>query len=165
MHAISPVPQRTAARISASLEASVARKIINWRSVHAAIGAALAASAWAVAAGWQPSEAHHYMAEFDRTKEMKLTGVVKEWQWINPHTWLIIDVKGADGKTVEWALEGVAPSGWKQRGIRKDIFAVGQEVTLQVAPRKDGRAEGGISGILTINGKPGPGVIIRGANE
>lgn len=127
--------------------------------------AGLAIIAWVGIAAWQPGAAHHYMAEFDRTKQMSMTGTVVEWQWINPHTWLVIDVKGPDGKVTEWALEGVAPSGWKQRGIRKSIFASGQVVTLEVAPRKDGRPEGGIMGITTVDGKPGPGVIIRGATE
>lgn len=126
---------------------------------------AACAVAAAVGVGMGASSAHHFMAEFDREHPIELTGTVSEWQWVNPHTWLIIDVKGTDGETVEWALEGVAPANWKGRGIQKGIFSAGQVVSVMVEPRKDGRPEGGLSGIMTIDGKPGPGVLGRGERE
>lgn len=67
----------------------------------AAYTVALAAALTATAAS-----AHHSGAMFDRSKEVTLSGVVKDWQWTNPHTWLLLDVVNEKGLTVEWGLEG-----------------------------------------------------------
>ncbi|MGE0444285.1 MAG: DUF6152 family protein [Vicinamibacterales bacterium] len=86
-----------------------------------------------------PVVAHHSGAMFDDNKEVTVTGVVKEFQYTNPHSWLLIDVKGQDGKVVTWGFEAEGPSTLLRAGIRKSDFAVGTQVTITGHPMKDGR--------------------------
>ena len=83
--------------------------------------------------------AHHSNAHFDQTKEIKLTGKVVEFHLINPHSYVYLDVRGADGQSYEWALEtggGVGRlirSNWRQ-----DSMKPGDTVTIVAHPLKDG---------------------------
>lgn len=104
--------------------------------------------------------AHHYMAEFDRDNPRALTGTVKEWQWTNPHSWLILTVAQPGGRTVQWALETAGPMQARKQGMTRTMMKPGDKVDVMVAPRKDGRPEGGLAGLLMINGKPGPGQMV-----
>ena len=83
--------------------------------------------------------AHHSGAMFDDKKEITLTGVVKEFQYTNPHSWLLVDVKGADGKVTTWGFEAEGPSSLLRAGIRKSDLVPGMEVTVIGHPMKDGR--------------------------
>ena len=53
-----------------------------------------------------PTAAHHSNSAYQVDQIVTLEGTVKEWRWMNPHTWLIMTVQGEDGKTKEWAVEG-----------------------------------------------------------
>ena len=86
-----------------------------------------------------PALAHHSGAMFDDKKEVTLTGVVKEFQYTNPHSWLLIDVKGQDGKVTTWGFEAEGPSTLLRAGIRRSDFAPGTPVTIIGHPMKDGR--------------------------
>jgi hypothetical protein len=86
-----------------------------------------------------PVVAHHSGAMFDDKKEVTVTGVVKEFQYTNPHSWLLVDVKGEDGKVVTWGFEAEGPSTLLRAGIRKSDFAAGTQVTITGHPMKDGR--------------------------
>jgi len=74
-----------------------------------------------------PLLAHHaFSAEFDQAKPIKLTGEITKLEWTNPHAWLLIDVKGPDGKVVPWRLEMGAPnallrSGWSREDIKPGL--------------------------------------------
>lgn len=83
--------------------------------------------------------AHHSAVMFDDSKEITVTGVVKEFQYTNPHSWLLVDVKGEDGKVVTWGFEAEGPSTLMRAGIRKSDFAPGTEVTITGHPMRDGR--------------------------
>ena len=96
----------------------------------------LAAGACASAA---PALAHHSGAMFEETKEVTLSGVVKEFQFTNPHSWLLVDVKGPDGKVTTWGFEAEGPSSMTRAGIRLKDFAPGTPVTITGRPMKDGR--------------------------
>ena len=97
----------------------------------------LFAIALAVAA--LPAMAHHSGAMFDNQKEVTLTGVVKEFQYTNPHSWLLVDVKGPDGKVTTWGFEAEGPSSLTRAGIRLKDFTPGTVITITGHPMKDGR--------------------------
>jgi len=86
-----------------------------------------------------PALAHHSGAMFDDKKEVTLTGVVKEFQFTNPHSWLLVDVKGSDGKVTTWGFEAEGPSSMTRAGIRLKDFTPGTAVTITGRPMKDGR--------------------------
>jgi hypothetical protein len=97
------------------------------------------AIALALAAMVIPAAAHHSGAMFDDKKEVTLTGVVKEFQYTNPHSWLLVDVKGPDGKVTTWGFEAEGPSTLQRAGIRKGDLAPGMTVTVTGHPMRDGR--------------------------
>jgi len=93
----------------------------------------------ALAAAAVPVAAHHSSAMFDDKKEVTFTGVVKEFQYTNPHSWLLVDVKGPDGKVTTWGFEAEGPSTLQRAGIRKGDLAPGMTVTITGHPMRDGR--------------------------
>ena len=86
-----------------------------------------------------PVMAHHSGAMFEEKKEVTLTGVVKEFQFTNPHSWLLVEVKGPNGKVTTWGFEAEGPSSMMRAGIRLKDFAPGTPVTITGRPMKDGR--------------------------
>jgi Family of unknown function (DUF6152) len=86
-----------------------------------------------------PLSAHHsFAAEFDGSKEINLTGVVTKVDWVNPHAWVYVDTKDADGKVVNWGLESGAPNALYRAGWRKDDLKVGDTVVFSAFLAKDG---------------------------
>jgi hypothetical protein len=103
-------------------------------------GVALAVSAAAV-----PAIAHHsFAAEFDAKKPVKLRGTVTKMEWINPHSWIHIDVKTPDGKVEKWMVEGGAPNALLRRGWNRNSLLPGTEILVEGFQAKDGalRANG-----------------------
>ncbi|HLF10178.1 MAG TPA: DUF6152 family protein [Gammaproteobacteria bacterium] len=86
-----------------------------------------------------PSFAHHSAVMFDDAKEVTVSGVVKEFQYTNPHSWLLVDVKNEDGSVTTWGFEAEGPSTLMRAGIRKSDFSPGTEITITGHPMKDGR--------------------------
>ncbi|SRR5258706_4163848 len=86
-----------------------------------------------------PAMAHHSGAMFEPQKEVTLTGVVKEFQFSNPHSWLLVDVKGQDGKVTTWGFEAEGPSSLTRAGIHLKDFTPGTVITISGHPMKDGR--------------------------
>jgi hypothetical protein len=86
-----------------------------------------------------PVFAHHsFAAEFDGNKQVTLTGVVTKVDWVNPHAYIYVDVKGDDGAVVNWAIETGAPNVLYRQGWRKDDLKAGETVTLDAFLAKDG---------------------------
>jgi hypothetical protein len=86
-----------------------------------------------------PTFAHHSGVMFDDQKEVTVTGVVKEFQYTNPHSWLLVDVKNDDGSVTTWGFEAEGPSTLTRAGIRKSDFSAGTKLTITGHPMKDGR--------------------------
>jgi hypothetical protein len=92
-----------------------------------------------------PAVAHHaFAAEYDGTKPVKLRGTVTEMEWINPHSWIHIDVKNADGTVSKWLIEAGAPNSLIRRGWNKNSLLPGTELLVEGFQAKDGelRANG-----------------------
>jgi hypothetical protein len=83
--------------------------------------------------------AHHSAVMFDDQKEVTVTGVVKEFQYTNPHSWLLVDVKNTDGTVTTWGFEAEGPSTLTRAGIRKSDLMPGTELTITGHPMRDGR--------------------------
>ena len=92
-----------------------------------------------------PTWAHHaFAAEFDAQKPVKQRGTVVKVEFINPHSWIHIDVKDADGKVTHWMVEGGSPNALFRRGVNKDALPQGTEIMVDGYQAKDGsnRANG-----------------------
>ena len=88
----------------------------------------VAGAAFAVAVAAVPVIAHHsFAAEFDAKKPVKLRGTVTKMEWINPHSWIHMDVTGADGKPVAWMIEAGTPNTMVRRGFTRDSLKSGTE--------------------------------------
>jgi hypothetical protein len=100
-----------------------------------------------------PAFAHHSGAMFDHEKQATLNGTVKEFQYTNPHSWLIILVPGADPATLtEWGFESEGPSTLLRAGIKAKTFMPGDKVSVLCNPLKDGRPGGLLISATTADG-------------
>jgi hypothetical protein len=99
---------------------------------------AMATVAAAGVLGGAASLAHHaFSAEFDGNKPVNLRGVVTKVEWINPHAWIHIDAKNADGTIQAWMIEGGTPNTLLRRGITKDSLVAGTELVVRGYQSKD----------------------------
>jgi hypothetical protein len=96
----------------------------------------------AVAAFAAPAFAHHSFAMFDADKSVTMTGVVKEFEWTNPHVWLRVMVNDDAGMPRQWALEMGAPGQQSRIGWKPDSVKPGDKVTVTIHPLKDGSRGG-----------------------
>jgi Family of unknown function (DUF6152) len=88
-----------------------------------------------------PAFAHHgFGVEFDKDKCMDLKGTLAGIDWENPHAYVHMDVKDANGKTVSWSLETITPLGMKRSGTTRDDFLnnVGKPISARACPTKAG---------------------------
>ena len=104
-----------------------------------------------------PAIAHHSAnAEFDTSKQMTITGVLRKLESVNPHSWWYIEVTGSDGKVIPWRLESNSPSGLIRLGLKiKSDVKVGDVMSFRISPAwkdPDGERMGWMRSV-TVNGK------------
>jgi hypothetical protein len=82
--------------------------------------------------------AHHaFAAEFDASRPVKLKGVVTQWELVNPHSWIHIDVKNDDGTVTPWMIEGGSPNSLFRLGFTKKSLPPGTELIIEGYQAKD----------------------------
>jgi len=100
-----------------------------------------------------PVLAHHSPAAFDRTKEVKLVGTVKEFRWQNPHTWIEVIVPDEKGKEVVWGVELTSPTYLIRAGWKSNIIKPGDKVTVVVNPVRSGEPSGIFRSLTLADGR------------
>jgi hypothetical protein len=95
--------------------------------------------------------AHHSHGNYNMTAYTTLTGVVKEVHWINPHTWIYIEVKDEKGEPTMWALEGASVIQVERRGWKKDMLKVGSTIGVRCHQLRD-NSSGCLLGFITLEG-------------
>ena len=124
------------------------------------VSVALAGACLMLAAA--PVWAHHaFQAEYDDRKPVHLAGKVTEMEWINPHSWIHIDVVGADGKVTNWMVECGSPNIMLRRGFTKRSLEPGTELIVDGYQAKSGdtKANGG-----SVTFKDGRRLFVGGSN-
>lgn len=97
--------------------------------------------------------AHHGTSDYDREHPVTLTGVVTEYQFINPHVLIHFEVKGANGATETWLAEAAPPQRLFRAGWRTDSMKPGDKITVTGFPMKDGTKTLGLRKLTTADGK------------
>jgi hypothetical protein len=97
--------------------------------------------------------AHHSFAVYDHTKSLNLKGTVTRWQWSNPHAYLDIDVKDANGAVKHYTLEGTSINMMQRTGWRSNMIKAGDQVTAVAAPLLSGQPGGLLLEITLANGE------------
>ena len=98
--------------------------------------------------------AHHaFSAEFDAKRPIKLQGTIAKMEWINPHTWIHLDVKRPNGKVERWMIEGGPPNALYRRGFTRNSLPTGIEIVVEGFQAKDGSMRGNGRDITFPNGR------------
>ena len=106
----------------------------------------------------EPALAHHSYAAFDREKTVTLTGVVREFQWNNPHAWIQMMVADEKGRQLEWGVECGSPNMMARTGWKSSTLKAGDKIVAIVNPLKDGRSNGSLVSVTLADGRVlGPG--------
>jgi len=118
---------------------------MNVRTLIVAVVAVLAPTAAAFA--------HHSYAEFDVDKKLTVAGTVKEFQWTNPHSWLLVNAPNAKGEMEQWAVELNSVSLLAARGWRPKTVVPGDKVEVTFHPMRNGTKAGSYMAIKLPSGK------------
>jgi len=111
----------------------------------------LAAAMLAVAV---PAFPHHsFSAEYDASKPVSVTGVVRTVEWQNPHVWFYVDVKDENGKVTTWGFSGGPPGMLLRRGITKDVLKIGDVIKVEGFRAKDGSNNGSGGNVTFADGR------------
>ena len=121
---------------------------MKWQLALAACGSLIAASGTAVA--------HHSFAMLDQQNPVVLEGVVEEYKFTNPHSFIVLKVKQQDGSTLNWNLEGTSPSSLVREGWSSKSIKVGDELKVKMWPLRSGAPGGGwnAENVNFLDGRP-----------
>lgn len=114
--------------------------------------AGVVVAATALAAG--TAQAHHSFAMFDMNREVTVSGTVRQFQWTNPHAYIQLMAKDAEGRDVEWSMEMGAPMYLYARGWRPSSLKSGMRITVTLNPLRNGRPGGVVRDVTGPDGKP-----------
>ncbi len=115
---------------------------------------AIAAAASAVCiASWTTAEAHHSGAMFDRSRQITVTGAVKDFSWTNPHSSFSVEVSKPDGSAELWAVEMNSPNNLVREGWTRTTLRPGDKVSAVINPLRDGKPGGLYVGVTLPTGK------------
>jgi len=124
----------------------------------------LLTTAIALAAASSAAAHHSFAAEYDASNQITVAGTITKVEWTNPHTWFYLDVKDAQGRTVNWAIEGGAPTVLYREGWKPTSLKAGDMVTVTFARAKDASKNQGNAylfklpdGRCVFAGSSGPG--------
>jgi hypothetical protein len=120
-------------------------KTLRARGLNGAMGAALLLCG-AAAFG------HHSFAPFNMTETITLSGVVKEFQWENPHSWIQIVVTDDSGQEVEWSIEANSRASLSRQGWKQSSLKPGDEISITSHPLRDGRPGGSLVAVTLADG-------------
>jgi hypothetical protein len=90
----------------------------------------------------RPLAHHAFAAEFDEKRPISLRGTVTKMEWVNPHSWIHIDVKEPDGKVTSWMIEGGSPNSLLRLGFTMNAIQYGMEIVVEGFQAKDGTHKG-----------------------
>ena len=121
------------------------RARVGWRAVLRLAPALL------LAVTTVPVLAHHSHGNYDMTAYTTIKGTIKEVHWMNPHTWIYLDVKGPTGEVDTWALEGASIVQLERRGWTKEMVKVGTTISVRCHQLRD-RSTGCLLGFITPEG-------------
>lgn len=119
-------------------------------NLHRLARRVLAVAALATLAG--TATAHHSGAMFDSTRTQTITGKVTEFNWVNPHSSIKLEVTGQDGKTEIWAIEMNTPQNLVRSGWKRTTIKPGDQVSVTVRPLRDGKPGGSYMSIKLPDG-------------
>jgi hypothetical protein len=107
-----------------------------------------------LALGTVPLVAHHaFSSEFDANRPVQLTGVVTKMEWVNPHSWIHIDVKKPNGTVEKWMIEGGTPNTLLRRGLSRKDLLPGTEIKVEGYQAKDGALRANGRNLTLPNGR------------
>jgi Family of unknown function (DUF6152) len=117
------------------------------RRLFLVVGVALIFSAGALSAH------HAFSSEFDENRPIVLRGAVTKTEWVNPHSWIHIEVTDSDGKVTSWAIECGAPNSLMRRGLNKNSIPIGTKIVVDGYQARDGSTTANAKDITTPDGK------------
>jgi hypothetical protein len=100
-----------------------------------------------------PAPAHHSTAMFDQSKLVYVSGLVKQFEYINPHAWLHLTIANDKGEMSTWSFEAGSPAQLLRLGWSKDDFKIGETLKVGYRPLRDGSRGGQLMSVTFTNGQ------------